>query len=80
MKKAWLSILIIVVLAVIAYFVYSYRNVLIPSSSESAINQLEVQGNSDEVSDIENDLNTTFLKGLDSEVSDIEKEFESAGI
>jgi hypothetical protein len=60
--------------------VYSYRNVLIPSSAESVINKLELQGTSDEVSNIEKDLNATSLEGLDSELSDIDKEFQNLGL
>lgn len=80
MKKAWFAILIIIVLAVVAYFAYSYRNVLIPFGADSIINQLETQGTSDEVGAIESDLNATSLDGLDSELLDIESELEGAGI
>lgn len=80
MKRTWLTILIIIVLAVIAWFVYSYRNVLIPSGAESVIQKLELQGTSDEVADIEKDLNATSLGGLNNELSDIDKEFQNLGL
>lgn len=76
-SRTWLIILIIVALGVIAWFVYSYRNVLISSGAKQ---ELEVRGTSDEVADIEKDLNTTPLEGLNSELSDIEKELQNAGL
>lgn len=79
-SRTWFTILIIVALGVIAWFAYSYRNVLIPSSAESVIRGLELQGTSDEVADIEKDLNATSLGELNSELSDIEKELQNAGL
>ena len=79
-SRTWLTVTIIIILAIIAYFAYSYRNVLIPSGAESVINQLELQSTSDEVADIENDLDTTTLEGLDSELESIEKELGGASI
>jgi len=75
-SKTWLTILIIVVLAAIAYGVYFVR-MSNQEPAEPIVNQLESQGASDEVSAIEQDLTGTALDGLDSEVSDIEKELES---
>ena len=77
-SKALFAILIIIILGVIAWLAYSYRNVLIPSGAESTINNLESQGTSDEVSNIESDLNSTVLDGLDNELSDIESELQGA--
>lgn len=72
-SKTWLAILIIIVLAALAYAVYFVR-VSNQEPAEPIVNQLESQGTSDEVSAIEKDLTGTALEGLDSEVSDIEKE------
>lgn len=71
-SKTWFTIAIIIVLAVLAYLAYSFRTTFVPSGAESVINQLESQGTSDEVSDINKDLNATSLEGLDSELSDID--------
>ncbi|MEK7559952.1 MAG: hypothetical protein AAB522_01470 [Patescibacteria group bacterium] len=79
-SKTWLVIIIIAVLAVIAWLAYSFRTVLIPSGAESVIKQLEIQGTSDGVADIEKDLKDTSLEGLDGEVSNIERELQSAGL
>lgn len=79
-SKIWLSIIIILALAILAYLAYSFRTVLIPSGAESVINQLESQGASDEIADIKNDLDATGLSGLDSELSDIEKELQNPGL
>ena len=80
-SKTWLVVLtIIVVLAVLAWFAYSYRTILIPSGgSESQLNKLESQGTSDEISEIEKDLNVTSLGDLNSEITDIERELQNTG-
>ena len=80
MKKTLFAILIIVILAVIAYFAYMYRNVFVPSGTESVINKLESQSSSDQVADIEADLESTNLGNLDSELSDIESELKNTGL
>ena len=77
-SKAWSAILIIIILGVVAWLAYSYRNVLIPSGAESIINNLESQGASDDIASIEADLSSTALEGLDNELSDIEKELQGA--
>ena len=79
-SRTWLVIVIIVVLAVLAWFAYSYRTILIPSGTESQINKLESQSTSDEIGDIEKDLNATSLDGLNNELSDIEKELQNTGL
>jgi len=43
--------------------------------TEAIINQLETQGTSDEISDIEADLNATDLESLDSELDQLLDEF-----
>jgi len=78
-SKTWLTISIIIVLAVLAYAVYFVR-MSNQETAEPIVNQLELQGTSDEVSAIEQDLTGTALDGLDNEVSDIEKELESLGL
>lgn len=70
-SKIWIAI-IIIVLGAVAYWVYYARVSIVSESSQSAIEQLELQETSDEVSDIEKDLNATSLEGLDSELSDID--------
>ena len=77
-SKALSAIIIIIVLGVVTWLVYSYRNVLIPSGVESAINSFESQGTSYDVASIEADLNSTVLDGLDNELSDIESELQGA--
>ena len=39
--------------------------------AEAIVNQLNTQGTSDEIADIEADLNTTELENLDSELDDL---------
>ncbi len=77
MSKNWLIILIIVALSFIAYVVYSFRSTLIPFGEESAIEKLESQNSSDEVSSIENDLTSTNLENLNTEISNIEQELQN---
>jgi len=43
--------------------------------TDAIVNQLNTQGTSDEVTDIEADLNTTDLENLDSELNDLLNEF-----
>ena len=79
--KIWLTVLIIVILAVAAYFVYSNRDSWVPvSGAESIINKLETQNQSDEITSIESDLQNTEFQGLDSELSNIESELQNAGL
>lgn len=78
-SKTWLAIVIIIVLAALAYAVYFVR-VTNKEPAEPIVNQLESQGTSDEVSAIEKDLSATALEGLDNEVSDIEKELQNLGL
>ena len=80
MKKTLFAILIIIILAVVAYFAYTYRSVFVPSGTESVINKLESQSSSDQVADIEADLESTNLDNLDSELSDIESELQNTGL
>lgn len=47
----------------------------IESQEDTAVEQLEVQSQSDEVADIETDLNATDLENLDQELENIDLEF-----
>jgi len=78
-SKTWLAVVIILILAVLAYLVYFVR-ISNKEPAEPIVNQLESQGTSDEVADIEQDLSGTALEGLDSEVTDIETELQNFGL
>lgn len=71
------SIIIILIIVVGAFYLFSTikeqtsNNKNIPSTE-----QIETQSDSDEISDIEADLNSTDLENLDLELSAIVSEFE----
>jgi len=47
------------------------------NEEDTQLTELQTQGTSDEVADIEADLGTTDLEGIDAELEEIEQEFES---
>ncbi len=47
----------------------------IAAQEDSVLNDLSAQGTSDELADIENDLDTTDLDGLDDELDNIDLDF-----
>ena len=48
-----------------------------PSAYDASIEKMETQSTSDNLNDIEKDLNETDFSDLDKELDDIEKELES---
>lgn len=88
-KTSWIALVVFVLIAagVWYYYAYYYINVsqtegpqgysLPPRATvdDSSTLSLQQQGTSDEVGDIENDLNATDLNNLDRELSDIEAQF-----
>jgi len=75
----WIIILIVLILVIVAigYYVET-TNIPKEASPESAA--LETQGTSDELADIQADLDATDLESLDTELSDIDAELEAAGL
>lgn len=80
-----IGIIIIIVIIIIGglYYWGSYLNKQdlasltpeeIASQDDTAVEQLQEQGTSDEIADIEADLNATDLEGLDAELEQIEME------
>lgn len=73
------ALLIVLVLAVVILVKQGYKLPLLPSTEnqfETEIQKLETQSSSNEVGDIEKDLNSTDFKDLDKELEDIEKELD----
>lgn len=76
---------LVIILAAVLLVVLGIGSYLLASgklSSEvpfqTSIKNTEVQSDSDEVSDIENDLNETDVAGVDAELDDIEAEINSS--
>lgn len=81
-SKIWLIVTIVIVLIVIAFGLYFWRNAILPSSNKSAdeINTLKQQGTSDNVASIEKDLQATDLNSLDKEVPVIDAELGTPAV
>jgi len=71
-----LAALLLIILGVVSYLLASGKlTSRVPY--ETSIRNMEIQSDSDEVADIEADLNTTELDNLDKELGDIESELNS---
>jgi uncharacterized protein YpmS len=76
-KKIWMYVVAFVIVLLIVFMAYEIFKTK-PNSEPSNLNtnsevaNLENQSSSDNVADIEKDLNATDLNGLDSELQDID--------
>ncbi len=68
----WIVILVALVLAVV--YAVGKGGLLKQTPSDTAVQELRQQGTSDEVADIEQDLEATSFTDLDAELNDIDKE------
>jgi uncharacterized membrane protein len=70
----WIIIVVIIALAI--YF-YGLPGINTNYGSPATTEELSTQGESDDIEEIEVDLNDTELENLDAELSDIEGELQS---
>ena len=73
-KGATIGVVIIVVLLILGgFYVFSQKQ----NSTDEQAQELNTQGSSTEINDIEADLEASNLEGLDRELEDIEAELNS---
>lgn len=68
-----LLVLLVLILSFVSYL-FSSNNLIFPAKYENEIVKIEKMSDSDEITDIENDLDATEFGNLDAELSNIDTE------
>ncbi len=79
-RKNFIILLAAILIVGLGFFAIntSKKGVKLPSESDKEIKQIQTQSKSDNLEDIEKDLQNTDLNNIDKELSDIEKEINTS--